>query len=592
MKSIITNNETNFKYKDISNKDVIGDYKEIKKIQIKTKADKYRDNQTFAKSSSDINKSYKEKVIDNKQNLIKENIKSRNSKNNYISSIKKENAINNESEKTTKNNITENNQYQDERSKNSKNNRHYITRKVLREAEKSIDELLDVDEDDLGVETLRKGKEGIKGTGIISSKTINVNKVLGKKAYNIVTSEEVKEVYNTTKIAAKKVYNTSRDFATKIYVKNKVNKITNNKNILKEKQRKNIIKNAREKVKEKAEKLIIGFASKLKGALVEFFSHKIAITTLIILFVLLAIVSAIIGITSIASYSANLALDENASFIYEYVSELDNKINMQIDYAETNYSGFDEYIYNVPKRAGTNPEQVYSYLKAKYGDSKLSEEAIRLEIEQIHSKLYNISFVETTTTNTVIQEDGTEIIETKRILNITLTTKTFAEYYEANKNVLLSEEQQKDYEEILKLVQENVGKVLLNPFPGKDWREYVTSEYGYRIHPISHKYTMHTGLDIGMHEGTTINACMGGEVTVANAEDTGLGLSVTITNGKYKTVYGHCSKILVSSGDNVNAGDSIALVGNTGNSTGPHLHLEYMVNGKNKNPRTYLIVEK
>ena len=124
MKSIITNNETNFKYKDISNKDVIGDYKEIKKIQIKTKADKYRDNQTFAKSSSDINKSYKEKVIDNKQNLIKENIKSRDSKNNYISSIKKENAINNESEKTTKNNITENNQYQDERSKNSKNNRH------------------------------------------------------------------------------------------------------------------------------------------------------------------------------------------------------------------------------------------------------------------------------------------------------------------------------------------------------------------------------------------------------------------------------------------------------------------------------------
>jgi len=94
-----------------------------------------------------------------------------------------------------------------------------------------------------------------------------------------------------------------------------------------------------------------------------------------------------------------------------------------------------------------------------------------------------------------------------------------------------------------------------------------------------------------MPEGTTINACMSGKAKVVNAGNTGLGLYVTITNGKYKTIYGHCSKILVSTGDNVNAGDPVALVGSTGNSTGPHLHLEYLVNGSNKNPRTYLIVE-
>ena len=84
---------------------------------------------------------------------------------------------------------------------------------------------------------------------------------------------------------------------------------------------------------------------------------------------------------------------------------------------------------------------------------------------------------------------------------------------------------------------------------------------------------------------------MSGEATVINSGSDGLGLHVIITNGKYKTVYGHCSKVLVSSGDKVNAGDVIALVGNTGNSTGAHLHLEYSVNGNKKNPRTYLIVE-
>ena len=85
---------------------------------------------------------------------------------------------------------------------------------------------------------------------------------------------------------------------------------------------------------------------------------------------------------------------------------------------------------------------------------------------------------------------------------------------------------------------------------------------------------------------------MSGEAEVINSGTEGLGLHVIITNGKYKTVYGHCSKTLISTGDKVMAGDVIAQVGNTGNSTGPHLHLEYFVNGKRKNPRTYLVVEK
>ena len=70
------------------------------------------------------------------------------------------------------------------------------------------------------------------------------------------------------------------------------------------------------------------------------------------------------------------------------------------------------------------------------------------------------------------------------------------------------------------------------------------------------------------------------------------GIHVEVQNGKYKTVYAHCSNVLVEDGQIIKAGDNIALVGTTGNSTGPHLHLEYYVNGISKNPRTYLKIEK
>ena len=233
------------------------------------------------------------------------------------------------------------------------------------------------------------------------------------------------------------------------------------------------------------------------------FSNKIAVILFVIVIFLLSIISVIISITSIFSYSVNLALDDSASLIYEYVNKRDNEINEKIDEAEENYSNIEQFIYDISKNADTNPEQIYAFLKAKYGEKELSEDIIKAEINQIHNNLYKLSF-----------------IEENSVMTIKLVSKTFSEYFEEYKEILLSETQIKEYYEILKLIQENVGKILLNPFPGIDWRKYVTSEYGYRLHPINHTYSKHTGMDIGMPEGTKIYSCMNGTARVINSGNT------------------------------------------------------------------------
>jgi len=114
----------------------------------------------------------------------------------------------------------------------------------------------------------------------------------------------------------------------------------------------------------------------------------------------------------------------------------------------------------------------------------------------------------------------------------------------------------------------------------------VTSEYGMRYHPITGRYTMHTGIDIGSKSGTPIHAAADGLVYFAGWNGGGYGNLVMIDNGSgIVTMYAHCSGFAVSKGSIVHRGDIIAYVGSTGSSTGPHLHFEVRVNGAHQNPR-------
>lgn len=116
----------------------------------------------------------------------------------------------------------------------------------------------------------------------------------------------------------------------------------------------------------------------------------------------------------------------------------------------------------------------------------------------------------------------------------------------------------------------------------------VTSEFGYRIHPIFGTKKLHRGMDIGAAAGTDVLAAEDGIVLTAGYNNS-YGYYVTINHGSgYVTLYAHNSKLLVSSGQKVSRGQVIAKCGSTGNSTGPHIHFEVQVNGKLVNPRSYL----
>jgi murein DD-endopeptidase MepM/ murein hydrolase activator NlpD len=116
----------------------------------------------------------------------------------------------------------------------------------------------------------------------------------------------------------------------------------------------------------------------------------------------------------------------------------------------------------------------------------------------------------------------------------------------------------------------------------------VSSPFGMRLHPILKVNKMHTGVDIGGTHGDSIVAANSG-VVIMSGYSSGYGYNVVIDHGGgITTLYAHSSKLLVGEGTKVKAGDTIAKVGSTGMSTGPHLHFEVRENGVPKNPLDYV----
>lgn len=159
------------------------------------------------------------------------------------------------------------------------------------------------------------------------------------------------------------------------------------------------------------------------------------------------------------------------------------------------------------------------------------------------------------------------------------------------KNLQISEEQDiatisnnivKEVKADRKKEQSTINGVYLAVTPVNG---HITSRYGSREAIRDHT---HQGLDIATKTGTPIKAAADGTVTFSD-EQGGYGNLIIINHGNgIQTYYGHCSKLYVKEGQKVTAGDVIAAVGSTGNSTGPHLHFEIRQNGKYVNPTNYL----
>lgn len=118
---------------------------------------------------------------------------------------------------------------------------------------------------------------------------------------------------------------------------------------------------------------------------------------------------------------------------------------------------------------------------------------------------------------------------------------------------------------------------------------FISSRFGYRMSPFTGSKRQHKGLDIAAAVGTKIIAPADGKVVFAD-RDGAYGLCVEIDHGNgIKTRYAHMSKISVKVGNTIKRGGLVGLVGNTGRSTGPHLHYEIMVNGVHTDPLAYIV---
>ncbi len=150
--------------------------------------------------------------------------------------------------------------------------------------------------------------------------------------------------------------------------------------------------------------------------------------------------------------------------------------------------------------------------------------------------------------------------------------------------------QSTSYDEVFEMALNKADMLASIPaiVPLAKGSERLMSGYGMRIHPIYKTLRMHTGVDFTAPTGTPIYSTGNGMVVRAERNNHGYGLMVVIDHGYgYQTLYAHMNEISVRPGQEVQRGEVIGKVGNTGTSTAPHLHYEVTRNGRNVNPVHY-----
>jgi len=152
------------------------------------------------------------------------------------------------------------------------------------------------------------------------------------------------------------------------------------------------------------------------------------------------------------------------------------------------------------------------------------------------------------------------------------------------------ERQSRELEKVIQELQaqghkpEKKALSMIRPVSGG----WISSYYGNRLHPILGYYRFHSGIDIAVDSGVPIKAAEDGTVIFAGSNG-GYGNCVIIDHGGgISTLYAHASRILVQKGQDVRKGQTVALVGTTGLSTGPHLHFEVRIDGKTDDPLKWL----
>lgn len=296
------------------------------------------------------------------------------------------------------------------------------------------------------------------------------------------------------------------------------------------------------------------------------------------------------------SYGSNAVLEGTYKADYgqisgcsAYMKKLETDLEEMISKIEdenSEYAGCFEYNYDELGEIGHDPIGLMSYLAAKFVEFDL--EKCREELDSLFEEMYTLTIeviqearereLSNEEGNIIYDEEGNPVMETfmADICYVTLEVKPLGKIIAER----LNDEQKKYYD--VYMLSSGGQQVYANCLPGVNWEGLISSRFGERIHPITEKRTFHKGVDIAVPTGTPLYSSAAGIVTTsAYSETAGHYIIVTMENG-WKITYMHLDSRNVSVGTEVIKGQFLGETGNSGKSTGPHLHLE--IKDENDNP--------
>ena len=330
-------------------------------------------------------------------------------------------------------------------------------------------------------------------------------------------------------------------------------------------------------------------------------SMKLIILIAIALLLILGVISSFYKV----SYSVNI--DGKLVGYTDDKSELQELINDYIEKGEEENTAFVQVDslpeYNIcllKKDVDSNDNEIFNSIKSE-GTTYYRYYAI---LENQEEKIYVSNFTEAEEIVNQLKQKSSSNIETITIsekyetdlVDMTTVEEAVGQLYVAPKNVLVASTNKKDSKSNATTSKKSTGtaNVSSNTSSGKvnlgiSLVRPVSGVISARFAENSSiRRSSHTGLDIAASTGTPVVAAASGKVTFSGWKGSyGNMMVITHSNG-VQTYYAHCSKLYFDAGATVSQGQVIGTVGSTGNSTGPHLHLEIRVNGVAYNPQNYL----
>lgn len=474
---------------------------------------------------------------------------------------------------------------------NEKTRVQFRNRDIRRVAYRTAYNLFDdqnIQEDESATEWKRTGKKTFRGTRYIVDHNIRSLKLNNNKYSRLRYMENQQQLQQMRK---EKILNKSMRDAYKGKISSASSRYQ------KQKLKKEMASAVRKAEGNWVRRTRSNFARKKKSAEQKIRMTRRIVSTVLSSATLILIVLVIIGIGAMAALAlaaggaeyAEMAitlndyhtLSESTAYLQKLETDLEeylmDKTALERELERIHGPDLYEFEYEIAD-FGFHSTTLMAYLSAKYGTFTLDE--VRAELEELFQEMYTLEIdvqEEIREVVTIDPDSGGEVRteELKKICYVKLVKKELEEVIDGR----MTEEEKEHYGNY-KL--SSGGQQVYGPVMVEDWTNLISSNFGERIHPITGQRTFHNGVDVAVPTGTKLYSAVNGTVTVAQYSETAGNYIRVQTESGWVVTFMHMDTLAVSAGQKIERGDFVGHSGNTGRSTGPHLHLE--VRDSNNNP--------